>query len=204
MNILRLILFSAGVILAGTSCADVPPGATAPPLVFNGTNLDGWVKMNDGTFTVTNGVIHVEGGKGWLRSERAYTNFIFEVEWRGLETNYNSGIFVRAPAEGKPWATNVWQVNTKQSAIGELLEGSKKVVTNTVPPRPAGEWVKFRLEVHEHVLSLEVDGQRVWEFNEFAPISGHLGLQAEGRPVEFRNLRVQELPGVLFLDPVTL
>lgn len=48
--------------------------------VFNGTNLNDWTQMNDGNFFVTNGVIRAEGGKGWLRTERAYTNFICEVE----------------------------------------------------------------------------------------------------------------------------
>jgi hypothetical protein len=171
--------------------------------LFNGKDLTGWVKQNDGTFTVTNGVIHLEGGKGWLRSERQFTNFVFEAEWRGLETNYNSGFFIRAPGEGKPWATNVWQVNTKQNAIGELLEGSKKVVLSKLPPRPAGEWVKFHLEVRGHEIALDVDGQRAWEFKEFTPDSGYLGLQAEGRPFEFRNLRVQELPGVLMWDKLS-
>jgi len=162
--------------------------------LFNSTNLDGWVKMNDGVFTATNGVIHIEGGKGWLRTERMFTNFVLEVEWRGLETNYNSGIFVRAPLDGKPWMTNVWQVNTKQSAIGELLEGSKKMVTTTTKARPAGEWIKFRVEARGHELTLDVGGQRIWNFSNFAVSSGYLGLQAEGKTFEFRNLTVIDLP----------
>ena len=82
-------------------------------------------------------MLHLEGGKGWLRTEKEYTNFILEGEWRGLATNYNSGFFLRAPLDGKPWATNVWQVNLKQSAIGELLGGSKKVVHSvTLTPTP--------------------------------------------------------------------
>jgi hypothetical protein len=162
--------------------------------LFNITNLDGWVKMYGGVFSATNGVIHIEGGKGWLRTERVFTNFVLEVEWRGLETNYNSGIFVRAPIDGDPWATNVWQVNTKQSAIGELLEGSKKMVTTTTKARPAGEWVKFRVEARGNELTLDVGGQRVWSFSNFDVTSGHIGLQAEGKIFEFRNLTVIDLP----------
>ncbi|MGC3960667.1 MAG: DUF1080 domain-containing protein [Verrucomicrobiota bacterium] len=162
--------------------------------LFNGTNLAGWTPMSGGQFYVTNGVIRAEGGKGWLRTEQTFTNFILELEWRGLETNYNSGIFVRAPLEGSPWATNVWQVNTKQSAVGELLEGSAKIVPVNTPKLPAGEWCKFRIEARGRELTLDVNGQQVWKFAEFTPTSGFLGLQAEGKTFEFRNLSVQVLP----------
>jgi len=162
--------------------------------LFNGKDLSGWVKMNDGSFTVTYGSIHLEGGKGWLRTEKQFTDFVLEFEGRGLETNYNSGIFIRAPLEGKPWATNVWQVNLKQTAIGELLEGSTRIVPSKLPARPASEWIKFRIELRGHTISLEVDGQRVWDFKDFTPARGFIGLQAEGKSVEFRNLRVGALP----------
>lgn len=160
--------------------------------LFNGSNLHGWVKMNGGIYAATNGILHLEGGKGWLRTEREFGDFVLEAEWRGLETNYNSGIFLRASLEGNPWATNIWQVNTKQSAIGELLQGPVKIVKSVTPPVPAGEWVKFRIEARGTNLSLDVNGKRAWEFHELKPARGYIGLQAEGKSFDFRNLRIQE------------
>lgn len=171
--------------------AGEPPEAK---LLFNGTNLTGWTPLHGGKFFVTNGVIRVEGGKGWLRTEQMFTNFILEVEWRGLETNYNSGIYVRAPLDGNPWATNVWQINTKQNAVGELLEGSNKIVPVNASALPVGQWVKFRIEARGRELVLDVNGQRAWKFSEFPPASGFIGLQAEGKTFEFRNLAVAPLP----------
>ena len=163
--------------------------------LFNGNDLTGWHHEGEATavFVATNGMIHLEGGKGWLRSEKEYTDFVLEAEWRGLETNFNSGVFVRAPLEGNPWATNVWQVNLKQSAVGELLDGSRKAVTSTTK-KAVDEWVKFRIEARGKKLTLDVNSERAWEFNEFVPARGYIGLQAEGRAVDFRNLRIQELP----------
>jgi len=162
--------------------------------LFNGRDLKGWVKMNDGVYVATNGVLHLEKGKGWLSTRKQYTNFIFEAEWRGLETNYNSGFFVRAALDGAPFPTNVWQVNLKQSAVGELLQGNRKVVMSVTPPQPVGEWVKFRLEARDKLLTLFVNGAMAWQFGGLEPAQGYLGLQAEGRAFDFRNLRVQELP----------
>ncbi|HUJ11738.1 MAG TPA: DUF1080 domain-containing protein [Verrucomicrobiae bacterium] len=161
--------------------------------LFDGKDLTGWVIMNDAAFTVTNGIIHLDKSTGWLRTERAYTNFVFEVEWRGLETNYNSGIFVRAGLEGKPHPTGAWQVNLKQSALGQILRGKTEVLPATTPPFPANEWVRFRIMAQGRRLTLDVNGKRAWEFDKLDADHGYIGIQAEGRPLDFRSLRVKEI-----------
>ena len=184
-----LVVLFSGISI---SFADETTGSKNWVSIFNGRDLGGWVKMNSGTFTATNGILHLEGGNGWLRTEKEFGDFVLEVEWRGLETNYNSGFFLRAPLNGKPWATNIWQVNTKQGAIGELLQGPAKTVRSVTPPMSAGEWVKFRIEARGTNLTLDVNGKRTWEFHEFEPARGYIGLQAEGKSFDFRNLRVLE------------
>jgi unsaturated rhamnogalacturonyl hydrolase len=162
--------------------------------IFNGRDLTGWASMNDGVFQVSNGIIRLEKGSGWLRTEQIYTNFIFEAEWRALRTNYNSGFLLRASLDGKPFPTNVWQVNLKDTALGALLKGSATVQTNTTAKLPPGDWHRFKMKANGHKLALDIDGQRVWEFKNFEPDSGFIGLQAENHPFEFRNLKLQELP----------
>jgi hypothetical protein len=171
--------------------------AEAETSLFNGKDLSGWVPMNGAVFTVTNGVIHLAKSTGWLRTEKQYTNFIFEAEWRALETNYNSGFFLRAGLEGKPFPTEVWQVNLKETALGSLMKGSKTVVPFPTTPglrTPPLEWVAFRMEARGKTLTLEISGKRAWQFEQLEPGSGYIGLQAEGRMFDFRNLRIQELP----------
>ena len=50
------------------------------------------------------------------------------------------------------------------------------------------------MEAKGRKLTLDVNGQRAWEFDKFDADHGYLGLQAEGKSFDFRNLRVQELP----------
>jgi 3-keto-disaccharide hydrolase len=161
--------------------------------LFNGQDLTGWVIMNDAAFSVTNGVIHLDKSTGWLRTEREYTNFVFEAEWRGLETNYNSGFYIRAGLEGKPHPTDAWQVNLKQTALGQLLRGKPEVRPSNIPSLPTNEWVKFRIEANGRKLTLEVNGTHAWEFDKLDVDHGYIGIQAEGRPLDFRNLRVREI-----------
>ena len=162
--------------------------------LFNGQDLSGWLPMNDGIFLATNGTIHLAKGMGWLRTERPYTNFIFEAEWRALQTNYNSGFFLHAGLDGKPFPTDVWQVNLKETALGSLLKGAKTIVPSTTPALPANQWFKFRMELSGRKLVLDVNGVRVWEYNDLDAGPGFIGLQAEGKAFDFRNLRLQELP----------
>ena len=162
--------------------------------LFNGKDLAGWQVMNDGVFTVTNDVLRIERGMGWLRTEKEFTDFVLEAECRGLETNYNSGFFVRSGQAGKPFPDGGLQVNLKQSALGALVRGKDVVLQSKTPPQPAGEWMKFRIEARGRSLKLSVNGGNVWEFTELEPASGHVGIQAEGRRMEFRNVRLAGFP----------
>ena len=161
--------------------------------LFNGKDLTGWSPVNDVTFVVTNGNLRLVEGMGWLRTQRQFSDFIFEAEWRALVPDYDSGFFIRAGLDGKPWPDGVWQVNLKDSSLGGLVKGMKTVVPAETPRMPIGKWVKFHIEVHGRKITLDVDGERNWEFNELDADRGYLGIQAEDRAFEFRNLRLLEL-----------
>ena len=66
--------------------------------LFNGKNLDGWVIENGGQFSVKKGVLKVNKGTGWLRSEKKYSDFKMTMEFRFMEKDANSGIYVRIPS----------------------------------------------------------------------------------------------------------
>ena len=161
--------------------------------LFNHTNLDGWIVMNDGKFSATNGVIQIGGGMGWLRTERAFTNFVLAAEWRGLETNYNSGFYLRAGLEGKPMPTAGWQVNLKQADLGAWLKDKDIKFSPKPPIVPAGEWARFTMEARGTNATLWLNGQKLWTRG-FDAASGFIGIQAEDKRMELRNVRVQELP----------
>lgn len=162
--------------------------------LFDGKDLAGWAPENGALFSATNGCLHLAKSTGWLRTERQYTNFILMAEWRALETNYNSGFFLRAGRDGAPYPTEVWQVNLRDTALGSLMRGSKTVVRATTPRLPFGQWFTFRMEVRGHVLALYVNDERAWEFDGFDASPGYIGLQAENKAFDFRSLRVRELP----------
>ena len=163
--------------------------------LFNGKDLTGWAPVNQVDFVVTNGNLRLVKGMGWLRTEKQYTDFIFEAEWRALVPEYDSGFFLRAGLEGKPWPNEGWQVNLQRGGLGGLVKGYKTMVPAETAPMPLNKWVKFRIEARGKRVTLDVDGERAWEFNELDVHPGYLGIQAENKSFDFRNIRVLPLDG---------
>ncbi len=161
-------------------------------VLFNGLNLSGWVDMNGGKFSVTNDFLHLEKGTGWLRTESQYADFVLEAQWRALETNYNSGFFIRSGTEGKPFPDTGLQINLKENCLGCLLKGRDTILSAKTPKSPVGEWVTFLSEARGKKLSLDVDGVRIWEFAGVDSDRGYIGIQAEGKSFDFRNIRIHE------------
>ena len=161
--------------------------------LFNGKDLTGWVPVNDAVFEVKDGNLRLVKGMGWLRTEKEYGDFVLEVEWRALEEQYDSGIFFGSGLDGKPWPKESWQLNLRYNMIGGLVKSSKVMVPAETPKMPVNQWVKLRLEVKGKKATLDVDGERAWETDVIDGNHGYLGIQAENKSFDFRNLRIQEL-----------
>ena len=191
IHFLRSLLL--GCLLLGQSLlgADAKEGKWES--LFNGKDLTGWVAMHDVTFEVKEGHLRLVTGMGWLCTAKEYQNFILEFEWRALVASYDSGIFLRAGLEGKPWPKDAWQVNLHYGVLGALVKGSTPVVPSETPKMPVNQWVKFRLEAKGKKLALDVDGERAWETDAIDRDRGYIGIQAENLAFDFRNLRLQEL-----------
>jgi len=196
---LKLLRICPAVLLAYLALTQLCVAADAPKdgsweSLFNGKDLSGWAPVNDVTFVVTNSNLRLVAGMGWLRTEKQYTDFVLEAEWRALVPEYDSGFFIRAGLDGKPWPKDGWQVNLARNALGGLVKGYKTVVPAETPPMPLNQWVKFRIEVRGRKITLDVDGERAWEFKELDADRGYIGIQAENKAFDFRNIRIQELP----------
>ncbi|HYG76087.1 MAG TPA: DUF1080 domain-containing protein [Planctomycetota bacterium] len=191
--------------------------------MFNGKDLSGWVNANCApeTWSVKDGVICCTGKPiGALRTERQYENFILEAEWRHLSSGGNSGIFIwgtpiSAPgqpflrgievqvldhgfnAKGKnEWYTTHGDVFPIHGATMKPLGKSngKRSFPSEERSKPSPEWNHYRIECNNGSIRLHVNGKQVSGGDECNYRKGYLALESEGAPVEFRNVRIKELP----------
>ena len=211
------------VLLMGVAGTAVAADADDFVPLFNGRDLTGWVNANCApeTWTVRDGTIHCTGRPtGALRTARQYENFILEVEWRHLSSGGNSGVFIWGTPIAAPGVPFLRGIEVQVLDHGFNVPGKNEWYTThgdvfpihgaTMKPfgrhngmrsfpseeRSKGtpEWNHYRVVCSNGVIRLHVNGKEVSGGEECNYRKGYLALESEGAPVEFRNVRIKELP----------
>lgn len=203
-------------LLAGSLYAQSEPNFK--PL-FDGKTLNGWklVGGHGPGYVVQDGIIVCpkEGG-GNLFTEKEYGNFALRFEFK-LTSGGNNGIGIRAPYEGDAAYQGMEiQILDDGDAMykgvirPEQYHGS---VYDVIPARtgfkkPVGEWNEEEIRANGRRITVTLNGviildadlgivkeQKVLDKHPgLARKAGHIGFLGHGSHVEFRNIRVQELP----------
>jgi hypothetical protein len=186
-----VILAGALPLLSGEGAAPGVSGAVTP--LFDPASLSGWASMHDAQLAARGGCLCLDGGMGWARTEHRYRDFVLTLEWRALKEGYDSGIYFRAPLEGKPWPKG-YQVNLYDKSVGSLVGFNDEGWATPPSVRPVGEWNRFELAVMGTRAALKINGILAWETGGIELRDGFIGIQAENHRFEFRALEVRE-PG---------
>jgi hypothetical protein len=176
--------------------------------LFNGTNLDNWVIENDAQFSVQDGVLKVNRGTGWLRSAGVFSNFTLVMEFRFLEAEANSGIFVRTGPSSHDdengWPNNGYQVQCMDTITGRAplatmipygappFEHQSDLAALAKAYKPLGEWQTYEITCAGETLEVKLNGKRITTATSIKNRQGHIGIQAEHGLLEFRKIDVIE------------
>jgi hypothetical protein len=187
--------------------------------LFNGKDLSNWDFAVDGNkaapedvFSVQDGVILIHGNPfGYMYTKKKYGNYTLELEWSWVDAVSNSGIFllIAEVKAGNPFPNGI-ECQLKAGNAGDLvlLGGSdlneyvtpasgrpafpviqKREVSNE---KPVGEWNRARIEVKDGRITVYINGALQNQGTNKVK-EGHIGLQSEGGPIRFRNLKVTAL-----------
>jgi hypothetical protein len=188
--------------------------------LFDGKTLNGWFivnKMGPG-FLVKDGMIvcPFEGGQK-LMTEKEYANFVLRVEYK-LEADSNNGIGIRAPREGQTSVHGMEiqildQTGPKFKTVKLKPEQYHGSIYDVWPARtgflkPPGEWNEQEIRADGRRITIRQNGAVILDANlddvKEADVlkkhpgvlrkSGHIVLLGHQAYVEFRNLRIRELP----------
>ncbi len=176
--------------------------------LFNGWNLEGWSIQNGGRFSVQDGILKLDGGTGWLRSDETYADFTLVIEFRFLEETANSGIFVRTGPTSKKdkngWPDNGYQVQCMDSLTGKPLatmlpygappfehESDLKALKKAY--KPVGDWQSFAITAKEETLEVKLNGTTITTATNIKNREGHIGIQGENGLLEFRKIELRRL-----------
>jgi hypothetical protein len=188
--------------------------------LFNGKDLSGWNFIVDGekapaedVFSVQDGVILVHGNPfGYMYTKKKYKNYVLELEWSWIDEATNSGIFlaIASTEQGNPFPNGV-ECQLKAGTAGDFVLLGGADLDEYTPPasgerprfpvipkreasneKPVGQWNKAQIEVRDGKITVHINGtlqnQGAGKVKE-----GHIGLQSEGGPVQFRHLKLTPL-----------
>jgi len=141
-----------------------------------GGAFDGKAEASDGRYTAKDGMIVVNPGKGlaqlWTMKEFP-KNFELRLEFRAA-VNADSGLFLRKP-----------QLQVRDYPVA----GPYKELKNYKPQ----DWNEIVVIVKDDVAHCTCNGE-VLEAALKLPPTGPIGLEADRGQMEYRKLRIKELP----------
>ena len=186
--------------------------------LFDGKTFNGWKLMNQNGpgYGIKDGVLFCEhGGGGNLLTEKEYENFVLRFEFR-LEAESNNGIGIRTPMEGDAAyvGMEVQVLDDKVKKYGPLqpwqMHGSVYgiVASKTGFQKPIGEWNEEEITADGRKIKVVLNGHTIVDadLNSVTNAAilhqhpgclrerGHIGFLGHSDYVEFRNIRLKELP----------
>ena len=204
---------------AGPAASTAAPAESPFVPLFNGTDLAGWTGDTAG-YLVEGGAIAC-GPKGTnLYTEREYSNFVLRLSFR-LAPGANNGIGIRAPLSGDA-AYEGMEVQVlddgHEKYRGWLKDwqrhgsvyGIAASTGSTAALRPAGEWNDEEIVADGRRVKVTLNGKVILDVDLDEATSGgtrsgkdhpgarrtagHIGFLGHGDRVEYRDVRIRELP----------
>ncbi|QDV47773.1 hypothetical protein Enr13x_76850 [Stieleria neptunia] len=214
-------LLLLGFLAHGLSSQHTALGQDGFRPMFSDAELSGWVRTNtpQETWRFEDGILYCTGKPiGEIRTAKMYQNFVMELEWRHLVPRGNAGVFVWADditSRGVPFHRGI-EVQVLENAYGNTKShtthgdifpihgatmtpingrgGSRAFPTESLS-NPSPQWNRYRIECRDGEISLAVNGTVVTRGKDCVPRKGYICLESEGGVVEYRNVRIKELPG---------
>ncbi len=191
--------------------------------LFNGKDLDGWVRFSPGdkldadkkwtvdkVWSVRDGVIRCEGvPNGYIRTTESYANYKLHVEWRWPGKPTNSGVLLHCAGIDKVWpkcveaqlahqnAGDFWLLSFSTIKSDGKQIGPKQYANakkkNPSNEKPPGQWNSYDIVCQGKTITLFVNGLLQNKGVDANPSHGPICLQSEGSPIEFRNIYMEPI-----------
>ena len=210
------LLFALALLLALPALAAPEAGFVS---LFDGKTLNGWTLVHGrgpGGYVVKDGLLVCpKDGGGNLLTEKEYANFAFRFEFR-IEPGGNNGVGIRTPLEGDAAyvGMEIQILDDDAPQYKDLRPGQYHGSIYDVVPakrgsiKKAGEWNEEEILADGRHIKVTVNGHVIVDANlddvkdpavlkkhpGLARTKGHIGFLGHGALVEFRNIRIKELP----------
>jgi hypothetical protein len=163
--------------------------------LFDGSSLDGWNVLGDGTWEIVDGAVQGDGEPGFLVTAESYGDFQLTFEyWIEADTS-NSGVFIRCADPRNVGASSSYEVNiADRHENPDNRTGSIVGVTGPAQTMStAGKWNTYDITANGSSLTVLLNGITTADAQDSRHISGPIALQHRAGLVKFRNVRIRLL-----------
>jgi hypothetical protein len=162
--------------------------------IFDGKTLDGWRGDTSGYEAKDGLLICTKGGRG-LSTEKAYGNFVLRFEYR-LQPGGNNGINIRG------MEIQILDDEAPKHAHLKPCQYHGSIYCHVPAKRghqkPIGDWNEQEIQVDGNHVKVTLNGIVIVDAEtDHAALkkpAGPIGFKGHHEHVEFRNLRIKELP----------
>jgi hypothetical protein len=188
--------------ICSTRAVETKPNSLTPPevsagwvLLFDGETLFGWAPRGEARWMVREGVLRSEpdSGGGFLSTTSEFADYQLHVEF-WIDSQANSGVFLRCPIAGEITSRNAYEVNI-YDAHEKWPTGSISEVAKTRENQPTvGRWNAYDLTAEGDRLVVQLNGKTTVETRDAQHGRGTIALQIlKAGEVRFRNLKLRPL-----------
>jgi hypothetical protein len=130
-------------------------------ILFDGKNLDNFDQIGTANWRIEDGSAVADKGNGFLVTKNAYTDFQLRAEF-WIETEANSGIFIRATDPAKVTGSNAYEVNIWDARPDPSYGTGAIVNLAKVDPMPTagGKWNVFEITAKGSTFTVTLNGQK--------------------------------------------
>ena len=211
-----------GIVCAGFLRPSPAGGAVkaiepkAKTALFDGKSFAGWVRHLRGpkgdvekTWSVKAGGILACTGRpaGYIRTDKAYRNYKFRMEYRWSGQPGNNGVMVHMAGADRVWPKSLecqggyrnqgdfWEIGgfkfNEHKSGGHRVRGRRVIKYGLHNEKKPGEWNVYEIWCVGGTVRPYVNGKLMNEATDCSDTEGKICLQSEGAPIEFRNITIE-------------
>jgi hypothetical protein len=194
----RWFAISLGLVFIGVTALSYSQQAAGQAdagwvTLFDGKNLDNWSAIGDANWRIADGVVEADKGNGFLVSKTAYTDYQIRAEF-WVDSDANSGIFIRATDPAKVTAANAYEVNIFDKRPDPSY-GTGAIVNVAKPSvylKAGGQWNTYEITVKGPKFTVVLNGTKTVDGAEDSKLAtGRIALQYAAGVVKFRKVQIK-------------
>jgi hypothetical protein len=199
-------------LLLLVSCASKEQDRHIITDLIKGDNLDQWgfiledslLTMGD-IWSVKEGVLYCSGAvNGYIYTKEDYSDYTFSFNWRWPDEAGNSGVLLHITNPDEIWPVCIEAQLQAENAADFIMMGGTSIKeqsdkTNRRVPRQnasnekiIGEWNHYKIICRSDSIQVFINDLLQNQASQASVSQGKIGLQSEGKPIEFKNITLEQ------------